>query len=68
MPSVWLSVNQTVLSFGLMSMPTELRTPSRDDLALGAVERVHPDHAADAQLLVQRDLVRRLHVVAAGPA
>ena len=28
MPSVWLSVNQTVLSFGLMSMPTELRTPT----------------------------------------
>ena len=27
MPSVWLSVNQTDLSFGLMSMPTELRTP-----------------------------------------
>ena len=33
------------------------------DVAAAAVERIHANHAADAELLVQRDLVVRLHVV-----
>jgi hypothetical protein len=45
-----------------MSMPTELRTPRGHHLAAGAVEGVHAHHAADAQPLVQRDLVLGLHI------